>query len=156
MKHDLYKKIFTDTDYDQMCWHDCTIYKVRLADDLEMDIDYIVEWVEPEADGFPFSFWVAPATLVFKKVRNVTFEFDAIMQGETIEIEEIEMEHTDEGISWTITTRQGEMQFIADGFEQYMRQEPFFRLAQSIAISERNGISLDRTTNQPNPYRTLV
>lgn len=156
MDYTLRKKIFTDADYDQMGWHDCTIYKVRLADDLEMDIDYIVEWVEPEADGFPFSFWVAPATLVFKKVSNVTFEFDAIFLSEFVEIEEIDMERTPEGISWTITTRQGEMQFMAEGFEQYIRQEPFFRLAQSIAISERNGISLDRTTNQPNPYRALV
>lgn len=155
MSYSLPKKIFTDADFDRMCWHDCTIYKVRLAEDLEMDIDYIVEWIEPEADGFPFSFWVAPATLVFKKVTNVTFEFDAIL-SETVEIEEIEKTLTKEGKKWTITTRQGEMEFFSAGFEQYIRQEPFFRLAQSIAISERNGISLERTTTQPNPYRLQV
>lgn len=155
MSYRLPKRIFTEKDFDKMCWHDCTIYKVRLAEDLEMDIDYIVEWIEPEADGFPFSFWVAPATLVFSKVQNVTFEFDAIL-SEWVEIEEIDMEKTREGIKWTITTRQGEMEFYSEGFQQFIRQEPFFRLAQSIAISERNGISLERTTSQANPYRLLV
>lgn len=155
MSYHLPKRIFTDADFDNMSWHDCTIYKARLADDLEMDIDYIVEWVEPEADGFPFSYWVAPSTLVFKGVSNVTFEFDAMML-EPIEIEEIERSVTRDGIRWTITTRQGEMEFLSAGFEQYIRQDPFSRLSQALSVSERNGISLERTTNQPNPYRVLV
>ncbi len=155
MTYHLPKRIFTDADFDSMSWHDCTIYKVRLADDLEMDIDYIVEWIEPEADGFPFSYWVSPATLVFKKVRNVAFEFDAMML-EPIEIEEIEQQVVRDGIKWTITTRQGEMEFLSPGFEQFVRQDPFFRLSQAISVKERNGISLERTTDQPNPYRLLV
>ena len=35
--------------------------------------------------------------------------------------------------------------------EQYIRQEPFFEFGQTISFIERDGYSLDRTTNQENP-----
>jgi len=43
-------------DFDTMGWHDCRIYKVRVSGNLELDIDYIFKWNEPELDGLPFTF----------------------------------------------------------------------------------------------------
>ncbi len=152
MSYNLTKKVWNDADFDQMIWHDCTIYKVRLTEDLEMDIDYILQWNEPEMQGFPFTYWVSPATLVFKKIRNFRFEFDATLQ-EPIEIEDIEREETKQGTKWTIITQQGDAEFFCEGYEQFIRQDPFCQFAQALSMSERNGICLDRITNQPNPHR---
>jgi len=31
-EYELEKKIWTETDFEQMGWHDCPIYKIRLTD----------------------------------------------------------------------------------------------------------------------------
>jgi hypothetical protein len=156
MTYELKKRIWTEADFDRMGWHDCTIYKVRLAEDLEMDIDYILQWNEPETDGFPFTYWVSPATLVFKKIKDLSFEFDATSM-EPIEIEDIEQEIDDDGKTrWTIITQQGDVEFTCESFEQYIRQEPFCQLSPAISMRERNGFSLERTTNQANPQRLNI
>jgi hypothetical protein len=149
MDYKLEKKIWTDTDFEQMGWHDCNIYKIRLTDDLEFDIDYILQWNRPDLEGLPFTFWIAPATLVFKRVYKLKFELDMGVE-ETFEIEDIEKEDDDR---WTIITRQGDIEFNSEGYEQYIRQEPFFEFGQTIPLIERYGYSLDRTTNQENPNR---
>lgn len=132
-----------------MGWHDCNIYKVRLTEDLELDIDYILQWNKPDLEGLPFTFWVAPATLVFKSVQDLTFDFDIGFEN-AFEIEDIEREDRNH---WTIITRQGYIQFRSKGYEQYIRQKPFFEFGQTISFIERYGYSIDRTTNQENPNR---
>lgn len=149
MDYKLEKQVWTDADFEQMGWHDCNIYKIRLTDDLELDIDYILQWNKPDLEGLPFTFWVAPATLVFKSVQNLTFDFDIGFEN-AFEIEDIENESEN---CWTIITQQGDIQFNSKGYEQYIRQKPFFEFGQTISFSERNGYSLDRTTNQENPNR---
>ncbi|MEJ8844965.1 hypothetical protein WG954_21400 [Lacibacter sp. H375] len=147
MDYQLEKKVWTDADFEQMGWHDCNIYKIRLAKDLELDIDYILQWNNPELEGIPFTFWVAPATLVFTSTQNLTFEFDFGFE-DVFEIEDIEREGNNQ---WTIITRQGNLQFTCNGYEQFIRQEPSFQFEQRISYIERNGYSLDRVTNQENP-----
>jgi hypothetical protein len=62
-----------------MGWHDATVWAVAfLATDpretldssgeLALDIDYIVQWIEPVPPDEYFTFTVAPATLVFNDV----------------------------------------------------------------------------------------
>ena len=150
MTYELKKKIWTDQDFENMGWHDSNIYKVRLTEDLELDIDYILQWNKPDLEGLPFTFWVAPATLVFKNINNLTLEFSTGFE-DAFEIEDIEKD-TNEN-QWTIITRQGDFQFTCDGFEQFIRQDPFFEFGQTISYSRRNGYCLDRTTNQENPIR---
>lgn len=149
MTYELEKKIWTDKDFEKMGWHDCNIYKIRLTDDLELDIDYILQWNKPDLEGLPFTFWVAPATLVFKSVQNLTLDFDIGFEN-AFEIEDIESEGENR---WIIITQQGDIQFYSEGYEQYIRQQPFFEFGQTISYIERNGYSLDRTTNQENPNR---
>ena len=149
MDYKLEKRVWTDADFEQMGWHDCNIYKMRLTEDLELDIDYILQWNKPDLEGLPFTFWIAPATLVFKSLQNLTFDFDINFEN-AFEIEDIEKEDENR---WTIITQQGDIQFNSKGYEQYIRQEPFFEFGQTISYIERFGHSLDRTTNQENPNR---
>ena len=149
MDYKLEKQVWTDADFEQMGWHDCNIYKIRLTDDLELDIDYILQWNKPDLEGLPFTFWVAPATLVFKSVQNLTFDFDIGIE-DAFEIEDIERTIDGNNNQWTIITRQGDIHFNSAGYEQYIRQQPFFEFGQSISFIDRNGFSLDRTTNQEN------
>ena len=147
MTYELEKRIWTDSDFDQMGWHDNHIYKIRLTEDLEMDIDYIFKWNQPDLEGLPFTFWVAPATLIFKNIKNLRFEFNIGFEG-NFEIEDIETENKNQ---WTIITRQGDIEFTSAGFEQFIRQDPSFQFGQTISYTERYGNSLDRITNQENP-----
>jgi len=65
----LEKTIWTDADLDRMGWHDARIYQISFSGDLSFDIDYIFQWNQPLAAGMPFTFWVAPVTLVFTNAR---------------------------------------------------------------------------------------
>jgi len=147
MIYELEKRLWTDADFDKMGWHDNHIYKIRLTEDLEMDIDYIFKWNQPDLEGLPFTFWIAPATLVFKNITNLRLEFDIGFEN-SFEIEDIERENNNQ---WTVITRQGDLQFTADGFEQFIRQDPSFQFRQTIPYAERGGYSLDKVTNQENP-----
>ena len=147
MTYELEKTIWTELDFDQMGWHDNSIYKIRFAEDLELDIDYIFKWNKPDFEGLPFTFWVAPATLVFKSIKNLSFEFDTKLE-DSFEIEDIERGNNNQ---WTIITRHGDIQFKADGYEQFIRQKPSFQFSQAISYIERNGYSVERITNQENP-----
>ncbi len=151
-KYKLEKKIWTDADFEKMGWHDCHIYKIKLSDKLELDIDYILQWNKPDIEGLPFTFWVAPATLVFKNIKNIQFEIDTAFD-KAVEIEDIELNKSEKKIQWTIITHQGEIEFTADGFTQWIRQEPFFQFGQTISFIERFGVSLEQTTAQENPNR---
>jgi len=152
MEYQIEKNIWTDADFEQMGWHDGSIYKIRLTQDLELDIDYILQWNKPDIDGLPFTFWIAPATLVFKSVRNLTLDF-VIRFESSFEIEDIERVKNAKEYVWTIITRQGDIQFNCEGYEQFIRQQPFFEFSQDIPYVERNGYSLEGTTNQDNPNR---
>lgn len=152
MTYELEKKVWTDKDFDQMGWHDNHIYQISVAEDLALDIDYIFQWNKPVLEGLPFTFWIAPSTLVFKKIQNLAFNLDTAFH-DTIEIQDIEREILENGTLWTIITQQGDFQFMSEGFQQFIRQEPFFQFGQTIPFLERFGRSVEQTTAQHNPNR---
>jgi hypothetical protein len=152
MTYELEKQIWTDKDFEQMGWHDCRIYKMHVSKNLELDIDYIFKWNEPELDGIPFTFWVAPATLIFKEIKNLTIELDTAFE-DAVEIQDIEREKINDEMHWSINTHQGDFKFVSNEYEQFIRQQPFFQFGQTIPFVERNGLSLERTINQENPNR---
>jgi hypothetical protein len=65
----LTKTVWTDADFESMGWHDNAIHAFACEPALPypgrllVDLDYIVEWVNPVAPETRFSFWVCPATL---------------------------------------------------------------------------------------------
>lgn len=152
MTYELEKRLWSDENFEQMGWHDCLIYKIRVTENVELDLDYILKWNEPELEGFSFTFWVAPATLVFRQVKNFTCELDTSFH-DAVEIQDIKRQMTENGLLWTIATHQGDFQFFSEGYRQYIRQDPFFEFGQNISFTERGGFSLEHTTNQHNPSR---
>lgn len=72
--YSLEKWIWTEADFETMGWHDATIYGLKLNGDLSLDIDYIFKWNQPEVEGFQFTFFIAPCTLTFKNVQELSFE----------------------------------------------------------------------------------
>lgn len=152
MNYTLEKRLWTEADFEQMGWHDNLIYRMRLTQDLELDIDYILKWNQPDVEGMPFTFWVAPATLIFPNVQQIYFDLET--DFDVHEISDITKAETENGIRWTIMMQQGEISFIAPSYQQFIRQDPSFQYGQTISYQERNGYSLERTTNQENPNTT--
>lgn len=63
------KLIWTEEDFDEMKWHDCTIYAIAFQPEnfeFILDIDYIYRWETPEPNETHIKFQVAPATLVLR------------------------------------------------------------------------------------------
>jgi hypothetical protein len=144
--YELEKWIWTEKDFQQMGWHDATIYGLRLSENLELDIDYIFQWNQPDIEGFQFTFWVAPATLVFERPTDMTFDLTQSFDDKWLEIDDIEMEIVDSKNIWTIITQQGDISFKADSYKQIIRQKPTFQLGQGIPYDERGGIGFDLNT----------
>ncbi|MFD1000280.1 hypothetical protein ACFQ21_13235 [Ohtaekwangia kribbensis] len=143
--YELEKWIWTEKDFGKMGWHDATIYGLRLTENLELDIDYILQWNQPDIEGFQFTFWVAPATLVFERPTDLTIELTQSFGDKWLEIDDIEMEVVESKNIWTIITQQGDISFKADTFKQIIRRRPSFQLGQSIPYDERGGFSFDLT-----------
>ncbi|WP_139361922.1 hypothetical protein [Hymenobacter sp. CRA2] len=143
------KWLWTDADFDLMGWHDASVYAWRLlGQELLLDIDYIFQWNQPEVDGTSFTFWVAPATLVFLGVQNVEFDFDFIeglSKENALEIDGIERKLENE---WMIQLRNGHMGFQATGFEQYIRRAPSFEFGQQVSFPNRAGNSFEKVTGE--------
>ena len=153
------KNIWTQADYQQMDWHDCSIYGLtfmpvceRGTTHLVFDIDYILKWVDPRKPGQPISFWVSPCTLVFKDAFALTINVDR--RGGTTNmlkivdlyiVEKIEQETNKCIYEWTIDLQEGRINFKSSGFDQIVRQTPIFTGGQILTLDERNGISFNMT-----------
>src|ERR1700754_2827162 len=135
--YELEKWIWTEKDFVQMGWHDATVYGVRLNKNLELDLDYIVQWNQPEVEGFYFTFWVAPSTLVFENPEALSFELTQSFDDKWLEIEDIELSVIDNVRNWTIITQQGDISFKAESFKQIVRKKPSLQLRQTVPYDER-------------------
>jgi hypothetical protein len=141
------KWVWTEKDFDHMGWHDATVYGVRLTSNLEIDLDYIFQWNQPEVEGFHFTFWVAPCTLVFESPTSLTFELTRSFDDKWLEIQDIELSVVDNEKYWTIITQQGDISFKADSFKQIVRKIPSLQLGQNVPYDERGGFSFDLTSD---------
>lgn len=146
MEYTLEKSTWTEADFDNMKWRDVSIYEMAMTGDLELDIDYIFDRIEPEVRGFISTFRIAPCTLVFKQIGELRFDMDVI-RSDGFQIDYIERKD----YHWTIVTRNGDLSFTSSGFEMFVRQQPTMQYRQAIGM-ERGGYSLERITDQSNPY----
>lgn len=139
------KWIWTEKDFEQMGWHDATVYGIRLNQNLEIDLDYIFQWNQPEAEGFYFTFWVAPCTLVLESPKELSFELTQSFDDKWLEIQDIEMGIVGNETHWTIITQQGDISLKAESFKQIVRKPPSLQLGQAVPYDERGGFSFDLT-----------
>jgi len=135
-----------------MSWHDNTIYALAFGvneHEIMFDIDYILEWINPDKDEVRYKFIVVPATLVFRNVYDLSIAFSLL----DVTIDEIYRknfgppgnaayinEQTE--YEWTIETSNGTITFNAVGYIQYAKQTPRILDSQSIELIDRQGISL--------------
>lgn len=149
------KSIWTQEDFEQMGWHDCSIYGMVFLPENEtqtanlvFDIDYIFKWVHPPGQGQPFSFWVSPCALVFKDTFSLTMNVDR-RDGTTDMLEianlnpigKVEQETNKWVYEWEIDLQEGRIHFNSTGFDQIVRQKPILTGQQILTLEQRKGIS---------------
>ncbi|GAA1413496.1 hypothetical protein GCM10009639_66740 [Kitasatospora putterlickiae] len=145
----LEKSVWSEADFEEMGWHDATIHgvSVQQTDDtlprLLLDLDYIVRWVHPVRPAKSFSFWVAPATLVFEEVWDL--EGDLGFKGTHLELEIDDVHRLAVDDEWRDVSRwhvQGhafDLKFRASGFRQYFRDAPRLASGPALSAAERGG-----------------
>lgn len=138
-----------------MGWHDSHIhvFAITLDDEtnrseLLLDIDYIFQWNKPVVPEIYYSFFLAPSTLVFHNLFDLTVDLKSSrIVGVDLEIADLNLEESKEKADsklWKIETQQGDMKFEATGFTQYVRQYPKHVRGQRLSLTERGGISFDK------------
>lgn len=109
--------------------------------ELLLDLDHIVHWVEPEQPVKHYTFWVAPATLVFRDVTwGVRGEIEA--QG-NLELDGI-IRGTDG--TWTVEGHNFDLAFAASGFQQHFRSRPMDAGTNQSLGARRGPVSFARPT----------
>lgn len=144
----------TETEnFENMCWHDNAIhgFKIREGDDgfsgeLDLDIDYILEWLPPENNKYQFK--ISPATLTFHDVTELVISIDyakstASLQPMTISEIKRDVKTYPNGhstFSWEIEMnwpKESFLRFESRGFTQTLRNVLVISERQSLSASER-------------------
>jgi hypothetical protein len=150
-RHGLDKAVWTQDDFPVMGSHDATVHAIGFDEDqpwaerLLLDLDYIVEWIEPAAPDESFTFFVAPATLVFEGVGVI--EADLRPDRLLLTIDHIHRESEndqapDADSNWAIDGHDFHMRFSARGFHQHFRSAPINAgRSQRLTLRQRGGLS---------------
>ena len=138
---------WTENDFDDMGWHDCPIYAIRFDDNIYFDIDYIFKWND-EGTGNSFTFWIAPATLIFENsyYLKIDVALDFINGIEIAKISKSENEKKE--IIWDISTQKGEILIGAQTYRQIIRRSPSFQFFQYVPTEERGDISFSTLSDK--------
>lgn len=143
------KHVWSDTDFEQMGWHDVYIRGCYLNVDhgeLLLDIDYIFQWVTVHGPaGTRFENWVAPATMVFENAYNVCIKWSSTVSIFQLNgIERSEEQSWEDGTKtwlWTLDGISGGTGSLrAAGYKMYVRCTPTLN-GQYLDYVERSGIS---------------
>jgi hypothetical protein len=134
-----------ETEFDRVQWHDVHIHAIAAMPDsyaLCFDIDYIVEWLCPPSGRGQAKFRVAPATLVFDDVSDVSIA--VISQQGLLEISEVQRSTitppsaNDVVIwNWVVKCQEGNITFNASGFRLILRQPPMLSNVQRLDADHR-------------------
>lgn len=140
-KYKAKKTIWTQDDFRAMSWHDCHIYAIQFAEDILLDIDYILEWVVDDKAKC-YRFWVAPATIQFSSPRSLQISVEVdFVNG--LEIADIKRTRVGKGMHhYQIQTQEGEIRFTSEGFRQRIRKAPVLVKSQCLADAQRGGYPL--------------
>jgi hypothetical protein len=147
---ELEKLIWTDNDFDNMGWHDATLWAISVVSEdfrLLLDIDYIFEWVKPVPPSHYYNLFVSPCTLVFEGVQDidVSFGFDNMLQPSILDINREALPHLPGSFlpdwKWHIELNEGNIRFRSTSFKQFVRKQPLHSTSSALSLVERGGIS---------------
>jgi len=149
MKKNKFRVKWTESDFEELGWHDNYIHALRLDSEkfkLHLDIDHILEW--DASDSGCFMFWIAPATLTFNNVSDLKFHSE--WGDSSLEMSIGKIERGPEKLSpnakcrlydWRIELNWpqagGSISFEASGFTQALRADPVLQDEQKLPASKR-------------------
>jgi len=142
---------WTNADFEQLSWHDCCVYGLRIVEGehgtggLELDLDYLVEWVCHTDRRYEFR--VAPATLTFHEIfrLRMLLDYAAVSAGtvpfslDGVEREAFSYPNGHQSFRWVLKINWpgGSISFESPGFTQALTAEPVLLEAQSFARGSR-------------------
>lgn len=145
------KDKWSEIDFEQMTWHDCKVHAIAfdtIKNEILFDIDFILKWVLVGQYENQYHFIVAPATLVFRNVYDIslnllTVEFiiDKIERENPIKPKNSAYIKEQVEYDWSIETTNGVISFKSVGFNQYLRKEPIISNCQYLNLVERGGVA---------------
>src|SRR5262245_1237645 len=142
---------WTDAQFDSITWHDNHVHGLHMiegeygAGTLVLDIDYILEWLGGDRNGFRFQ--IARADLRFKGVTSLKLALDYATASAAMgpfSIDGIERRAEPRvrypATVWTLRLHWpvGEISFEASGFEQRLIGLPIVTDRQWLTEQERN------------------
>ncbi len=143
---------WTHNDFESMSWHDNHVHAVRIiagehgAGEVQLDVDYILEWLRVADGGFRFR--IVPALLRFVNVTDLKIHLDYARASAALgpfSLDRIER-HTERPASqltrWRLVVNWpvGELSFGADGFEQRTVGREVIVNRQWLEVGERGGV----------------
>jgi hypothetical protein len=157
-KLEVEKWIWTDADFERMGWHDCQLHGIARYEKVErdekkgseghfsgvellLDIDYILKWVKSEPK---WQWWVAPATLVFENAFDFQMRNGSGLHREISEIVRAPAQYPSGRDCWKWEIYRTSIVLLAEGYKQYIRQEPVLKNFQSFTYEERGGVSFSK------------
>lgn len=153
-KIDLTENTWTESNFDEMGWHDCNVYAIAFSKskfELLFDIDYILKWIDPVNEGESYMFMVVAATLVFRNVYDInielnTVDFQILEIGRSNPTRPQNAGYINENVEydWTIETTNGLITFKSVGYTQVARSEPVLSESQMLELDERGGVNFGR------------
>jgi hypothetical protein len=153
---ELDKATWTDADFAVMGWHDCRIHAINVGEHedgtppsarLLLDLDYVVRWVDPVRPARHFTFWVAPATLVFDRAWDITGQIGPL--HDLLEIADLHrLDPPDDRPEplWHVEGQSFDLRLRAGGFRQHLRQPPRHVARQVLTRAERGAPGFAETS----------
>lgn len=148
------KTRWTDSDFDEISWHDCMIRSITLdqdgewQSDLVLDLDFILEWISDDSPMFRFR--IAPAQLRFTDVGNLRFDihlgFKEPMTVYSVTRTDLPPAGKGEGareahyvidIEYIPRPHDNRIEFDATGFTQHLTGVPVETNEQYLTTAER-------------------
>ena len=142
--------VWRTEDFEAMSWHDVHVYGLSVipgphgSGELILDLDFILEWI---CNGGVYQFRLAPATLTFHEVTDLTVSLDyasvsAAMGPFSLAGIEREQHVYPSGYTasrWNLSVNwpSGRISFVAAGFTQILRREPTLAEQQSLEGQQR-------------------
>lgn len=148
---DLIENTWTESNFNEMGWHDCTVYALAFGKskfELLFDIDYILKWIDPVKEGESYTFMVVAATLIFRNVYDINIDLNTV-DFQILEISRSNptrpknAEYINENIEydWDIATTNGVITFKSVGYIQVAKSEPVLSESQMLGLEERGGVN---------------
>ena len=141
--------------FEEYNWHDSAVHGIRVIEgtdgcsgELILDVDYIVEWLEPKTAGAGFEFRIAPADLIFFEATDLVICVDYSASSAAlgpmsicqVQREPIAYPGGSSSFAWKIEMNWPTNAFISfqsPGFKQALRAAPVVSGSQRLSVSQR-------------------